>query len=268
MTTSPILRVDDIHVIYDQVILGARGISLELPEGRIHALLGANGAGKTTTLKAISGLIKAERGEVTRGSIRFADHDVLRSDPASLVGQGLVQVLEGRHCFAELDVDENLRVGAFVRRPSRQDLRRGLERIYTYFPRLAERRRSRAGYLSGGEQQMLAIGRALIASPRLVLLDEPSMGLAPQIVIEIFEIVRRLNKEEGVSFLLAEQNAAIALRYSDHAHILENGCIAGGGPSAELAERDDVRASYLGIGSEGRRSFREAKHYHSRRREH
>ncbi len=267
MTTSSILSVEDIHVIYDKVILGTRGISLAVPEGRIVALLGANGAGKTTTLKAISGLIGAERGEVTSGHIRFAGHDVLKADPAELVGHGLVQVLEGRHCFAHLDVEENLQVGAFVQGPSRRNLRDSLERIYHYFPRLKERRRSLAGYLSGGEQQMLAIGRALIASPRLVLLDEPSMGLAPQIVTEIFEIVRRLNRDEKVSFVLAEQNAAIALKYSDQAYVLESGRVASSGLSADLAGRDDIRSFYLGVGADGRRSFRDAKHYHSRRRE-
>ncbi|MCK6394777.1 ABC transporter ATP-binding protein [Zoogloea sp.] len=267
MTTSFILSVEDIHVIYNKVILGTRGISLAVPEGRIVALLGANGAGKTTTLKAISGLIGAERGEVTSGRIHFAGRDVLNADPAELVGHGLVQVLEGRHCFAHLDVEENLQVGAFVRGPSRRNLRDSLERIYHYFPRLKERRRSLAGYLSGGEQQMLAIGRALIASPRLVLLDEPSMGLAPQIVTEIFEIVRRLNRDEQVSFVLAEQNAAIALKYSDQAYVLESGRVASAGLSTDLAGRDDIQSFYLGVGADGRRSFRDAKHYHSRRRE-
>lgn len=265
MTNAPILSVEDIHVIYDKVILGARGVSLAVPAGGIVALLGANGAGKTTTLKAISGLIGAERGEVVGGRIDFAGRDVLQSAPSALVEGGLVQVLEGRHCFPHLDVEENLCVGAFAHAPSRAALQEGVERIYRYFPRLRERRRSLAGYLSGGEQQMVAIGRALIGRPRLVLLDEPSMGLAPQIVTEIFEIVRRLNREEGVSFLLAEQNAAIALCYSDHAYVMESGRVVSDGPSADLAARDDIRSFYLGMNTEGRRSFRDAKHYHSRR---
>ncbi len=266
-STSPLLQVEDIHVIYDQVILGTRGVSLTVPEGQVVALLGANGAGKSSTLKAISGLIGAEGGQVVQGRIVYAGHAVDQVDAADLVERGLVQVLEGRHCFPHLDVEENLRVGAFVRRPSRGALQDGLERIYRYFPRLLERRRSPAGYLSGGEQQMLALGRALIAAPRLVLLDEPSMGLAPRIVAEIFEIIRRLNREEGVSFLLAEQNAAMALRYADQAHVLENGQVVTAGPARELADREDIRSFYLGVGAEGRRSFRAARHYHGRRRE-
>ncbi len=243
-----LLEVNDIHALYGQSILALRGVSLTVGEGSIVALLGANGAGKTTTLKAISNLLGAERGRISRGSISWRGKPTDRVDPSDLVRAGIVQVLEGRHCFPQLTVEENLLSGGFVRRLSPRVLRRKLEGIYERFPRLRERRKTRAGLTSGGEQQMVAIGRALMTQPRLVLLDEPSMGLAPIIVQEIFEIVRELNRESGVSFLIAEQNANLALRYADHAFILENGRVALGGTAAELSARDDVQHYYLGVG--------------------
>ncbi len=242
-----ILQVDDIEVLYEQVILAVRGVSLNVREGQVVALLGANGAGKSTTLKAIAGLVRAERGEVVRGRIRYRDEDVTSRESHRLASAGLVQVLEGRHCFAHLTVEENLLTGAFAReRISRATLKSELERIYDWFPRLKERRRSLAGYTSGGEQQMVAIGRALMARPRLVLLDEPSMGLAPQIVEEIFDIVGELNRRDGVSFLVAEQNIDVALRHAHHAYVLESGRVASEGPAAELAGREEIRDFYLG----------------------
>ncbi len=246
-----LLEVNDIHALYGQSILALRGVSLTVGEGSIVALLGANGAGKTTTLKAISNLLGAERGRISRGSISWRGKPTDRVDPSDLVRAGIVQVLEGRHCFPQLTVEENLLSGGFVRRLSPRELRRKLEGIYERFPRLRERRKTRAGLTSGGEQQMVAIGRALMTQPRLVLLDEPSMGLAPIIVQEIFEIVRELNRESGVSFLIAEQNANLALRYADHAFILENGRVALGGTAAELSARDDVQHYYLGVGAVG-----------------
>jgi len=244
--TSPILQVTDIEVMYDRAILALHGVSLEVADGSIVALLGANGAGKTTTLLAISRLLVMSFGEITRGRVRYAGDDITGADPADLVAAGLLQVLEGRHCFPHLTVEENLIMGAAPRAPSRRVLGQKLERIYSFFPRLRERRTSRAGYTSGGEQQMLAIGRALMAEPRLVLLDEPSMGLAPQVVEEIFEIVGALNRSERVSFLVAEQNAALALEYADHAYVIENGRVELDGSAAELRARDDVKAFYLG----------------------
>ncbi|GAA5785827.1 ABC transporter ATP-binding protein [Chitiniphilus shinanonensis] len=241
-----LLELEQIEVIYENVILAVRGVSLSVDQGRIVALLGANGAGKSTTLKAVSGLVRAERGEVVRGRVRLSGQDITGADPARLAAAGLVQVLEGRHCFGHLTVEDNLKTGAFLRRPSRGELATDLERIYQYFPRLRTRRRSLAGYTSGGEQQMIAIGRALMARPRLVLLDEPSMGLAPQIVEEIFEIVHALNRDEGVSFLLAEQNAAVALRYADYGYVLENGVIAAHDSAQALAGHQDLHAFYLG----------------------
>ncbi|KAF0815319.1 High-affinity branched-chain amino acid transport ATP-binding protein LivF [Andreprevotia sp. IGB-42] len=246
MPGTPILQLERIEVIYDQVILAVRGISLAVPQGGIVALLGANGAGKSTTLKAISSLVRAERGEVVQGRILFDGTDITHANPAKLAESGLVQVLEGRHCFGHLSVEENLKTGGFVRRPSRADLSASLEKIYHYFPRLKTRRHSLAGYTSGGEQQMVAIGRALMAKPRLILLDEPSMGLAPQIVEEIFEIVRDLNQREGVSFLLAEQNATVALRHASYGYVIENGVVATEGTASELAGSDALQASYLG----------------------
>jgi len=260
------LSVNNIEVIYDHVILVLRGVSLEVPEGGIVALLGANGAGKTTTLKAISNLLRAERGEVTKGAIEFRGQRVDRLTPNDLVRRGVCQVMEGRHCFAHLTVEENLLTGAFTRKGSRAETAQALEKVYHYFPRLKERRASLAGYTSGGEQQMTAIGRALMAHPTMILLDEPSMGLAPQIVEEIFEIVGDLNARERVSFLLAEQNTMVALRHANYGYILENGRVVMDGQASELASNEDVKEFYLGLSTAGRRSFRDVKHYRRRKR--
>ena len=260
------LSVNSIEVIYDHVILVLRGVSLDVPEGGIVALLGANGAGKTTTLKAISNLLSAERGEVTKGTIEYRGERVDRLTPNDLVRRGVCQVMEGRHCFAHLTVEENLLTGAFTRKGSRGEVAAALERVYRYFPRLKERRASQAGYTSGGEQQMTAIGRALMSRPTTILLDEPSMGLAPQLVEEIFEIVRNLNEQEKVSILLAEQNTNIALRYAHYGYILENGRVVLDGDAASLRENEDVKEFYLGVGGEGRRSFRDVKYYRRRKR--
>jgi branched-chain amino acid transport system ATP-binding protein len=253
-------------VIYDHVILVLKGVSLDVPEGKIVALLGANGAGKTTTLKAISNLLRAERGDVTKGTIEFMGRRVDKLTPNQLVRMGVCQVMEGRHCFSHLTVEENLLTGAFTRRVSRADLGRDLELVYTYFPRLKQRRTSQSGYTSGGEQQMTAIGRALMARPKMILLDEPSMGLAPQLVEEIFEIVGNLNKKERVSFLLAEQNTMVALRYADYGYILENGRVVMDGAAKDLAQNEDVKEFYLGLSTAGRKSFRDVKHYRRRKR--
>ena len=263
---APILSVNNIEVIYDHVILVLKGVSLNVPEGGIVALLGANGAGKSTTLKAISNLIRSERGEVTKGTIEFRGERVDGLTPNDLVRRGCIQVMEGRHCFGHLTVEENLLTGAFTRRDDSGAIAEDLEKVYTYFPRLKERRNSIAGYTSGGEQQMTAIGRALMSRPKMILLDEPSMGLAPQIVEEIFEIVRNLNEREGVSFLLAEQNTNIALKYATYGYILESGRIVLDGKAEELRENEDVKEFYLGIGGGHRRSFREAKSYKRRKR--
>ena len=260
-----LLRVNNIEVIYDHVILVLKGVSLEVREGGIVALLGANGAGKTTTLKAISNLLRAERGDVTKGSIEYQGKRVERLSPNELVKVGVIQVMEGRHCFGHLTVDENLLTGAFTR-GSRAEIRRDLDLVYEYFPRLQERKKSLAGYISGGEQQMVAIGRALMARPRMILLDEPSMGLAPQIVEEIFDIVQRLNRDHGVSFLLAEQNTNIALRYADYGYILENGRVVLDGDAVTLRANEDVKEFYLGIAGTGRKSYRDVKHYKRRKR--
>jgi branched-chain amino acid transport system ATP-binding protein len=260
------LTVNNIEVIYDHVILVLKGVSLQVRKGQIVALLGANGAGKTTTLKAISNLLRAERGDVTKGSIEFDGRRVDQLTPNELVRAGVCQVMEGRHCFQHLTVEENLLTGAFTRNPGRSELAANLDLVYRYFPRLRERRESLAGYTSGGEQQMTAIGRALMARPKMILLDEPSMGLAPQLVEEIFEIVRNLNQREGVSFLLAEQNTNIALRFADYGYILENGRVVMDGEAAKLRENDDVKEFYLGLSTAGRRSFREAKFYRRRKR--
>jgi branched-chain amino acid transport system ATP-binding protein len=268
-TGGALLRVNNIEVIYDHVILVLKGVSLEVGEGDIVALLGANGAGKTTTLKAISNLLRAERGDVTKGTIEYRRKRVERLSPNELVKSGVIQVMEGRHCFGHLTVDENLLTGAFTRpllAGGRADIRRDLDLVYGYFPRLRERRKSLAGYVSGGEQQMIAIGRALMARPKMILLDEPSMGLAPQIVEEIFDIVQRLNRDEGVSFLLAEQNTNIALRYADYGYILENGRVVLDGDAATLRANEDVKEFYLGIAGSGRKSYREIKHYKRRKR--
>jgi branched-chain amino acid transport system ATP-binding protein len=263
---GPILAVKNIEVIYNQVILVLRGVSLEVPQGKIVALLGGNGAGKSTTLKSISTLLASERGAVTKGSIEFRGQRTDQLTPGELVGMGMVQVMEGRHCFGHLTAEENLITGAYARSIGRSQLREELDRIYAYFPRLKVRRGSLAGYTSGGEQQMIAIGRAMMAKPNMLLLDEPSMGLAPQIVAEIFEIVRDLNQKEGVSILLAEQNTNVALKYADYGYILESGRIMMDGPAKALAENKDVKEFYLGMSSEGRKSFRDMKSYRRRKR--
>ena len=260
------LTVNNIEVIYDHVILVLKGVSLEVPQGGIVALLGANGAGKTTTLKAISNLLRAERGEVTKGTIEFAGKRVDRLTPNDLVRMGVCQVMEGRHCFQHLTVEENLLTGAFTRKGTRGQIAEALEKVYHYFPRLKQRRGSQSGYTSGGEQQMTAIGRALMARPTMILLDEPSMGLAPQIVEEIFEIVRDLNTNERVSFLLAEQNTMVALRFANYGYILENGRVVMDGEARELATNEDVKEFYLGLSTAGRKSFRDVKHYRRRKR--
>jgi branched-chain amino acid transport system ATP-binding protein len=261
-----LLSVSNIEVIYNRVILVLKGVSLAVPKGGVVALLGANGAGKTTTLKAISNLLRAERGEVTKGAISYEGERIDRLTPNDLVRRGVIQVMEGRHCFGHLTVEENLLTGAFTRRDGKREVRQDLDRVYGYFPRLRERRNGLAGYVSGGEQQMTALGRALMAKPKLILLDEPSMGLAPQIVEEIFEIVRRLNRDSGVSFLLAEQNTNIALRYADHGYILENGRVVLDGAAASLSANEDVKEFYLGLAAAGRKSYRAVKHYRRRKR--
>jgi branched-chain amino acid transport system ATP-binding protein len=260
------LVLNNIEVVYSHVILVLKGVSLSVPKGGIVALLGANGAGKTTTLKAISNLLRAERGEVTKGSIVFDGHEVHELSPNDLVQRGCIQVMEGRRCFAHLTVEDNLLTGAFTRRDGKAAIAADLERVYAYFPRLKERRNSTAGYTSGGEQQMCAIGRALMSRPKMILLDEPSMGLAPQIVEEIFEIVRDLNERERVSFLLAEQNTAMALRYARYGYILENGRVVMDGEANELTSNEDVKEFYLGISQGRRKSFRDSKHYRRRKR--
>ena len=260
------ISVNNIEVIYDHVILVLKGVSLQVPNGKIVALLGANGAGKSTTLKAISNLLRAERGEVTKGTIEFRGKRVDRLSPNELVRMGVCQVMEGRHCFAHLTVEENLLTGAFTRTGGRVEIRDSLEKVYHYFPRLKQRRASLAGYTSGGEQQMTAVGRALMAQPSMILLDEPSMGLAPQIVEEIFDIVRDLNQKEKVSFLLAEQNTNVALRFADYGYILETGRVVMDGLAGELAQNEDVKEFYLGLSTAGRKSFRDVKHYRRRKR--
>jgi branched-chain amino acid transport system ATP-binding protein len=264
--SAPILSVNNIEAIYDHVILVLKGVSLAVPPGGITALLGANGAGKTTTLKAISNLLGTERGEVTKGSIVFEGKEVHALSPNELVRRGCIQVMEGRHCFAHLTVEDNLMSGAFTRRDGKAAIRADLDMVYGYFPRLKERRASQAGYISGGEQQMTAIGRALMSRPKMILLDEPSMGLAPQLVEEIFEIVKTLNEREGVSFLLAEQNTNIALRYARHGYILESGRVVLDGAAETLRNNEDVKEFYLGVGEAGRKSFRDAKNYKRRKR--
>ena len=265
-TGTPYLNVNNVEVIYDHVILVLKGVSLQVEKGKIVALLGANGAGKTTTLKAISNLLRAERGDVTKGSIEFQGVRIDQMTPFALVKRGVIQVMEGRHCFQHLSVEENLLTGAYTRKATRAEIKRDLEMVYDYFPRLKQRRTSQSGYTSGGEQQMTAIGRALMARPEMILLDEPSMGLAPQIVEEIFEIVRDLNQREKVSFLLAEQNTMVALRFADFGYILENGRVVMEGAAKELAANEDVKEFYLGLSSVGRKSFRDVKHYRRRKR--
>ncbi len=261
-----LLSVNNIEVIYDHIILVLKGVSLGVSEGGIVALLGANGAGKSTTLKAISNLLGAERGEVTKGSIMFKGQPVAQLSPNELVQRGVVQVMEGRRCFEHLTVEENLFTGAYARADGREAVNADLEMVYGYFPRLKERSRSQAGYTSGGEQQMLAIGRALMTKPSVILLDEPSMGLAPQLVEEIFEIVKQLNEKEGVTFLLAEQNTNVALRYAKYGYILENGRVVMDGDAQSLASNEDVKEFYLGMSGEKRKSFKEIKHYRRRKR--
>jgi branched-chain amino acid transport system ATP-binding protein len=263
---KPILSVKNIEVIYDHVILVLKGVSLEVQTGGIVALLGANGAGKSTTLKSISNLLRSERGDVTKGSIEFKGERVDGLTPNDLVRRGCIQVMEGRHCFGHLTVEENLQTGSFTRRDGRGAVSADMDMVYMYFPRLKERRLSLAGYISGGEQQMVAIGRALMSAPKMVLLDEPSMGLAPQLVEEIFEIVKRLNEEQGVSVLLAEQNTNMALRYASYGYILENGRVVMDGDSKSLRENEDVKEFYLGVGDTDRKSFRDVKSYKRRKR--
>ena len=265
-TALPILSVKNIEVIYDSVILVLRGVSFVVSQGKIVALLGANGAGKSTTLKSVSTLLASERGEVTKGSIEFRGKSTAGLNPGEMVGMGMVQVMEGRHCFGHLSVEDNLITGAYARPIKNAQVRQELEKIYDYFPRLKTRRTSLAGYTSGGEQQMVAIGRAMMAKPSMLLLDEPSMGLAPQIVAEIFEIIRELNQKEGVSILLAEQNTNVALKYADYGYILESGRVMMDGTAKELAENADVKEFYLGVSNEGRKSFRDMKSYRRRKR--
>ena len=263
---TPLLQINNIEVIYDHVILVLKGVSLNVPKGSIIALLGANGAGKSTTLKSISGLLGAERGVVTKGNILYKGESVESQSPADLVNQGVIQVMEGRHCFEHLTIEENLLTGAYTLSGGRKAVAKNLEMVYQYFPRLAERRKSQAGYTSGGEQQMCAVGRALMSNPEMILLDEPSMGLAPQLVEDIFEIIKQLNEQEGVSFLLAEQNTNIALRYSTFGYIMENGRIVMEGLASDLAENEDVKEFYLGISKEGKKNFRDVKNYRRRKR--
>ena len=263
---SAYLSINNIEVIYDHVILVLKGVSLDVPKGKIVALLGANGAGKSTTLKAVSNLLRTERGEVTTGSIEFDGKRTDKLTTNDLVRMGVCQVMEGRHCFSHLTVEENLLTGAYTRKLSRAEIKAELERVYAYFPRLKTRRTSQAGYTSGGEQQMVAVGRALMAKPSMILLDEPSMGLAPQIVAEIFEIVKDLNTKEGVSFLLAEQNTNVALKYADYGYILESGRVVMNGDAKELASNEDVKEFYLGVSSGERKSFRDVKSYRRRKR--
>ena len=265
-TKETVLEVNNIEVIYNHVILVLKGVSLSVRKGGITALMGGNGAGKTTTLKAISNLLKSERGEVTKGKITYMGEDISGMNPSDMVKQGVIQVMEGRHCFEHLTVEENLLTGAFTRRDGRAAVNADLEMVYNYFPRLKERRKSQAGYTSGGEQQMVAMGRALMSRPETVLLDEPSMGLAPQLVEQIFEIVKSINEKEGVSFLLAEQNTNMALKYADYGYILESGRVVMDGPAADLRENPDVKEFYLGISDEGRKSFRDVRSYRRRKR--
>jgi len=261
-----LLEVNNIEVIYNHVILVLKGVSLNVPKGGIIALLGGNGAGKTTTLKAISGLLASERGEVTKGSIKYRGQLIQHQDPAETVKKGVVQVMEGRHCFEHLTVEENLLTGAYTRRDGKGAIAADLEMVYNYFPRLRERRKSQAGYTSGGEQQMTAVGRALMSRPETILLDEPSMGLAPQLVEQIFQIVKEINEKEGVTFLLAEQNTNVALRFAHYGYILESGRVVMDGPAKDLRENQDVKEFYLGMSDEGRKSFRDVRSYRRRKR--
>ena len=260
-----VLNVNGIEVIYNHVILVLKGVSLNVPEGKIVAILGGNGAGKTTTLRAVSNLLKGERGEVTKGSIELRGERIENLSPSDLVKRGVIQVMEGRHCFAHLTIEENLLTGAYTVK-SKAQIAANLEKVYNYFPRLKTRRTSQAAYTSGGEQQMCAIGRALMANPTMVLLDEPSMGLAPQIVEEVFEIVKDLNQKEKVTFLLAEQNTNMALRYADYGYIMESGRVVMDGVASDLANNEDVKEFYLGMGGGERKSFKDVKSYKRRKR--
>ena len=260
-----ILIVNNIEVVYSHVILVLKGVSLNVKKGGITALLGGNGAGKSTTLKSISNLLASERGEVTKGSVSFSNEYIHDLDPAQLVKKGVIQVMEGRHCFEHLTVEENLLTGAYTR-SNNKEVKDDLERVYNYFPRLRDRRTSLAGYTSGGEQQMIAIGRALMAHPTMILLDEPSMGLAPQLVKQIFEIVAEINRKEGVTILLAEQNTNVALQYAEYAYILENGRVVMEGSAESMRDNEDVKEFYLGISGEGRQSFKDVKQYRRRKR--
>ena len=261
-----LLEISNIEVIYNHVILVLKGVSRKVPKGGITALLGGNGAGKTTTLKAVSNLLHSERGEVTKGTIEYRGDPISHLNPADLVSRGVIQVMEGRHCFEHLTVEENLMCGAYTRKDGRAEVAKDLELVYEYFPRLRERRKSLAGYTSGGEQQMCAIGRALMSRPETILLDEPSMGLAPQLVEQIFDIVKALNEKEGVTFLLAEQNTNIALRFAHYGYILESGRVVMDGPAEELRENPDVKEFYLGMSEQGRKSFRDVRSYRRRKR--
>ena len=261
-----LLNVNGIEVIYNHVILVLKGVSLRVPEGSVVALLGGNGAGKTTTLRAVSNLLAGERGEVTKGAIELRGERIEKLSTAQMVDRGVIQVMEGRHCFAHLTIEDNLMTGAYTRKDGKAAVAATLDKVYTYFPRLKVRRASQAAYTSGGEQQMCAIGRALMANPKMVLLDEPSMGLAPQIVQEVFEIVKDLNQREKVTFLLAEQNTSMALRYADYGYILENGRVVLDGAAASLRENEDVKEFYLGMGGGERTSFKDGKSYRRRKR--
>ena len=261
-----LLKVNNIEVVYNHIILVLRGVSLNVHQGGITALLGGNGAGKSTTLKAISNLLHSERGEVTKGSITYKDQSIMHENPSNMVKKGVIQVMEGRHCFEHLTVEENLLTGSYTRSDGKSAISTDLEMVYSYFPRLKERRRSQAGYTSGGEQQMCAIGRALMSRPETILLDEPSMGLAPQLVEEIFGIVKDLNEKEGVSFLLAEQNTNIALRFAHYGYILESGRVVMDGSAKDLRENPDVKEFYLGMAEGGRKSFRDVRSYRRRKR--
>ncbi|PVH29216.1 ABC transporter ATP-binding protein [Pararhodobacter oceanensis] len=265
-TPETLLEINNIEVIYNHVILVLKGVSLSVPKGGITALLGGNGAGKSTTLKSISGLLRSERGDITKGSISYRGQRLTGENPADQVSKGLIQVMEGRHCFEHLTVEENLLTGSYTRTQGRAAIAADLEMVYDYFPRLKERRKSQAGYTSGGEQQMVAIGRAMMARPEMILLDEPSMGLAPQLVEQIFTIVKRLNEEQGVTFLLAEQNTNVALRFAHTGYILENGRVVMEGTAKDLRENPDVKEFYLGMSDKGRRSFREVRSYRRRKR--
>ena len=262
----PLLELNNIEVIYNHVILVLRGVSLVVPKGGIVALLGGNGAGKTTTLKSISNLLHSERGEVTKGFISYRGVEIQGSDPSEMVKSGVIQVMEGRHCFEHLTVEENLLTGAYTRKDGKGSIEADLDMVYNYFPRLKDRRKSQAGYTSGGEQQMCALGRALMSKPETILLDEPSMGLAPQLVEQIFEIVKSINENEGVTFLLAEQNTNVALRYAHYGYILESGRVVMDGEASELRENPDVKEFYLGMSEEGRKSFRDVRSYRRRKR--